>query len=147
MELDRGKEFRIYNIKRMKNRSLFYLKIKSDENIPKLYYRSHLDAIEELIIDPEEMSIGKAQHYSLEFYQPSPSGRFVIYGMAEGGSEQTIIHVYNMKNNQDTGDVIDRIETAYNIPQWWGEEGFFYCRRQKLDENASATEIYKNTII
>ena len=146
LELDMGKEYRVYNIKRMKDESLFYLKIKSNENLPKLYYRSHLTAIEKLIIDPEEMSEGKTQHYSLEFYQPSPNGRFVVYGIAEGGSEQTIIHVYDMINNQDTGDVIDRIETAYNIPQWWNEQGFFYCRRQKLDENEPVTEIYKNTM-
>ena len=146
LELDIGKDFRIYNIKRMKNGSLFYLKIKSNENLPKLYYRSQLDAVEKLIIDPEEMSAGKTQHYSLGFYQPSPDGRYVVYGLAEGGSEQTIIHVYDLNNNRDTGDVIDRIETAYNIPQWWNEQGFFYCRRQKLDENAPATEIYKNTI-
>lgn len=124
LELDMGKEYRVYNIKRMKDESLFYLKIKSNENLPKLYYRSHLTAIEKLIIDPEEMSEGKTQHYSLEFYQPSPNGRFLVYGIAEGGSEQTIIHVYDMINNQDTGDVIDRIETAYNIPQWWNEQGF-----------------------
>ena len=70
LELDMGKEYRVYNIKRMKDESLFYLKIKSNENLPKLYYRSHLTAIEKLIIDPEEMSEGKTQHYSLEFYQP-----------------------------------------------------------------------------
>ena len=144
-EVDKGKPFNIYRIWRMKNGGVFYIKRKNDENQGKLYYRDSWLGLEKLLLDPEAMSIGKEQHYSLEFYRPSPEGKYVIYGLAEGGSEETTIHVLDMSTGQETGDIIDRIETAYNIPQWWNEDGFFYCRRQLLAPGTAETEIYKNT--
>lgn len=144
-EVDKGKPFNIYRIWRMKNGSVFYIKRKSDENQGKLYYRDSWLGLEKLLLDPEAMSIGKEQHYSLEFYRPSPEGNYVVYGLAEGGSEETTIHVLDMNTGLETGDIIDRIETAYNIPQWWNEDGFFYCRRQLLTPGTAETEIYKNT--
>ena len=118
-EVDKGKPFNIYELWRMKDGRVFYIKRKSDENQGKLYYRDSWSGSENLLLDPEAMSVGKEQHYSLEFYRPSPEGKYVVYGLAEGGSEETIIHVLDMKTGQETGDIIDRIETAYNIPQWW----------------------------
>ena len=145
-EVDKGKQFNIYELWRMKDGGVFYIKRKSDENQGKLYYRDSWSGSEKLLLDPEAMSVGKEQHYSLEFYRPSPGGKYVVYGLAEGGSEETIIHVLDMKTGQETGDIIDRIETAYNIPQWWSEDGFFYCRRQLLAPGTAETEIYKNTV-
>lgn len=145
-EVDKGKPYSIYGLQRMKNGEVFYIKRKSDENQGKLYYRDSWSDDERLLLDPEAMSKGKDQHYSLEFYNASPEGNYVVYGLAQGGSEETVIHVLDMKTGEETGDVIDRIETAYNIPQWWNEDGFFYCRRQLLEPGTPETEIYKNTM-
>ena len=145
-EVDKGKPFNIYGLWRMKNGSVFYKKRKSNENQGKLYYRDSWSDAEKLLLDPEAMSEGKEQHYSLEFYRPSPEGNYIVYGLAQGGSEETVIHILDMKTGQDRDGVIDRIETAYNIPQWWNEDGFFYCRRQLLATGTEETEIYKNTV-
>ena len=145
VELDSGRPFRIYGIHRMKDGGMFFRKIRSGDNQAKLFYRSSKQSDEQLIIDPEALSKGRDQHFSLQFYVPSINGNYLIYGLAEGGSEETVIHVKDLKTMEDTGDIINRIETAYNRPQWHGEEGFFYCRRQNLPEDAPQTEIYKNT--
>ena len=145
-EVDQGKPFRIYALRRMMDGGVFYIKRKSDENQGKLYFRDSWSESEKLLLDPEAMSAGSEQHYSLEFYKPSPEGRYVVYGLAMGGSEETVVHVLDMQTGQETGDIIDRIETAYNVPQWLNEDGFFYCRRQLLAPGTSETEIYKNTV-
>lgn len=145
VELDSGRPFRLYSIHRMKDGGMLYRKIRSGENQAKLYYRTSMQGEEELILDPEALSEGRDQHYSLQFYVPSVNGNYLIYGLAEGGSEETVIHVKDLTTGKDTDDIIDRIETAYNRPQWKDEEGFFYCRRQELPNDVPQTEIYKNT--
>ena len=40
-------------------------------------------------------------HYSLAFAVPSPDNRFVAYGVAASGSEQTILHVLDAATGKD----------------------------------------------
>ncbi|UCH09392.1 MAG: prolyl oligopeptidase family serine peptidase, partial [Fidelibacterota bacterium] len=81
-----------------------------------------------------------------EAYKPSPDGRHVVYGLALGGSEKTTLHIVNVESGEQLPETIDRIETAYNSPNWLPDgSGFTYARRQQLPPGAPATEIYKNT--
>jgi prolyl oligopeptidase len=125
---------------------MFYKKIKVGENISKLYVLYANSSAERLIIDPEKIASDDDQHFSIEAYTPSPNGEYVVYGLAKGGSEQTILHVLNLKTDQHLPETIDNIETAYNKPRWLPNgSGFFYCRRQKLPADAPETDIYKKT--
>lgn len=144
-ELDKGKPYRISYIQRQKDGSLFYLKMLASENISKLYFRSK-SGEERLLVDPEKIGAGQKAHYSIEVYTPTSDGAFLVYGLAKGGSEETVYHILNLKTGAKLKETIDRIETAYNAPAWAADNnGFYYCRRQKLPSNAPATEVYKNT--
>ncbi|MCH7938672.1 MAG: S9 family peptidase [Candidatus Marinimicrobia bacterium] len=144
-ELDGSKPYRIYSIRRREDGSLFYKKRMADENLPKLYYRS-ASGEEKMLVDAESFSGGGDQHYSIEAYSPSPDGRYVVYGLAAGGSEETVLHILDVTTGTHLDETIDRIETAYNRPRWLPDaSGFFYARRQELPPNAPETEIYKNT--
>jgi prolyl oligopeptidase len=144
-ELDSSKPFRIYAITRKADGSLFYKKRLAGENLPKLYRRSQ-DGEEKLLVDPEVIEGSDGLHVSIEAYKPSPDGRYVVYGLALGGSEETTLHSMNVETGEKFPETIDRIETAYNKPNWLPDgSGFTYARRQELPPDAPETEIYKNT--
>lgn len=145
-ELDQGAPFTTGSVQRLSNGMQFYLRRDRGENLYKLYLRTSKDSQARLLVDPESMSSGLAQHYSLEGYVPSPTGDFVVYGLAQGGSEQTTYYVLDVASGDVIGSPIDNIETAYNWPQWSEDEsGFFYSRRRALPTNAPSTEEYKQT--
>ena len=145
-ELDKNKQYRIFGIHRDPDGTLFYRKLNAGENIPKLCWKDAGTKQEKILVDPEALAGEGDQHYSLEKYQPSPDRRSVVYGLAQGGSEETVYHVIDVRSGKIADDEIDRIETAYNTPQWAdNSKGFFYSRRQQLPAGAPATDVYKNT--
>jgi prolyl oligopeptidase len=145
-ELDAGKPFTNARIVRYKDGSLFYLNRKVGENIRKLYMRDGKSGEEKLLIDPESMKVEDNQHYSIYYYTPSPDKKYVVYGLDQGGSEETTLHILDLTTGEHLPETIDRIETAYNQPRWTPDsKGFYYSRRQELPPDAPETEIYKNT--
>ncbi len=145
-ELDAGKPFRIFRITRLEDGRLFYMKLTAGQNIAKLYVR-YTNGSEKLLVDPEKIKPEDAnQHFSISSYSISPSGKFVVYGLAKSGSEETILHIMEVESGKKLPEMIDNIETAYNKPRWIPDgSGFFYCRRRNLSKDAPETEIYKKT--
>lgn len=145
-ELDAGRPYSISGIRRMPDGRLFYYKRTVDDNLAKLYTRVGLAGEERLLIDPSTMTPPNGGHYSIGFYEPSPEGEYVAYGLAASGSELEVLHVLDVASGKDLADVIDRMETAYTNPQWLPDgSGFFYSRRRKLPAEAPPTEGYKRT--
>lgn len=145
-ELDASKPYRSYSVRRLDDGTVFYVKRRAGENVGKLYRVDAASGREKLLVDPETMGDEDDQHHSLTTYVPSPNGRYVVYGIAQGGSEETVYHTLDLKTGDHVGQAIDRIETAYNRPHWHPDgSGFFYSRRQALPANAQATELYKKS--
>ncbi len=146
VELDAGKPFGIWGIHRLSDGTMFFKKRSKGENLPKLNVRFAGSEMDELLIDPETIISEDKQHYSIGSYTPSPNGKYVVYGLAKGGSEETVLHIMEVKTGNKLRETIDRIETAYNSPKWLPDgSGFFYCRRQELPPDAPETDIYKNS--
>lgn len=144
-ELDSGKPFTTRRIYRMADGSLFYLKRMADENISKLYFVD-ADGNENLLVDPGAIKSEDGQHFSIDTYSPSPDGNYVVYGLAKGGSERTILHILEVGTGDHLPEKIEDIETAYNRPYWLADgSGFMYARRQDLPKDAPETEIYKKS--
>ena len=145
-ELNAGKPYRSYAIRRLDDGSVFYIRQAADENLGKLYRVDAKTGEQKLLVDPDTMRGNDEQHYSLETYVPSPDGRYVVYGIAQGGSEETVYHTLEVSSGKHIGAAIERVETAYNRPQWHPDgDGFFYSRRQTLPASAPETDIYKKT--
>jgi prolyl oligopeptidase len=144
-EIDRATPYRISNIQPRANGDLYYFKQLADESLPKFYHRSAAGR-ETLLIDPARHDGANDQHASLTYCVPSPDGKLVAYGVAQGGSEETTIYVWDVAAGKDLAETIDRIETAYTEPQWLPDgSGFYYVRRRKLPPGAPVTEIYNQT--
>ena len=125
-ELDGGRPFSNASIVRYKDGSLFYLNRKTGENSWKLYMRDSQTCEEKLLVDPESMKVEDNQHYSIYYYTPSPDKKYVVYGLDQGGSEETTLHILDLDSGKELEEKIDRIETAYNKPCWTPDsKGFF----------------------
>lgn len=144
--LDSGAPFRVYYFNRRQDGTLFYLKEGVTENVPKLYVRNGKTGKETLLVDPDKRVTNDGKHYSLQFYTPSPDGRYVVYGLAEGGSEQITVYILDTTNGRDLSESIDRIEPYYTVPAWVADSsGFYYVRLPKLPPDTPPTEGYKNS--
>ena len=106
---------------------VFYYKLAPGETTRKLYMRNGLKGTEHLLFDPQAVSKSD-ERYALNFYLASPDGRYVILGIAAGGSEETAIRVVEVAAARDLGIVIDRIGFADSTH--WAPDGrsFFYNR-------------------
>jgi prolyl oligopeptidase len=143
--LDSGAPFEIGSFNRRPNGTLFYLKQSAADNVRKLYFRDK-GGKETLLIDPEKRVSSDGKHYTLEFYRPSPDGKYVAYALAQGGSEKQTIYILETSTGRDLSDTLNQIENQYNVPTWLPDgSGLFYSQRQRLAPDAPPTEIYKNT--
>ncbi len=109
----------------------FYEKLKPGENSPKLYVRPRSGGPERLLVDPEKLATA-GKHYTINYYLPSLDGTYVSYGISEGGSEASVIHVVQT----DTGAVLpDAIDRAYfvGVTSWLPDnKSFYYVRFPQL---------------
>ena len=148
VELDQGAPFETYGVRRLASGDMFYMRRNADENLGKLYYDPAESDAARLLVDPEALGAEGEQHYSLEVYMPSWDGRYLTYGLAQGGSEQTTYYIMDVASGNAVDAPIDNIETAYNAPMWTASgDGFYYSRRRDLPEGAPETEIYKQTMV
>lgn len=145
IELDEAAPFRISGIRRRPDGSMYFSKQLSTENVSKFYHRAAGSADDRLLIDPEQFRQGK-RHATLQEVSVSPDDKYVVFGTALAGSEETVLRVMEIGTGSILPESIDRIETAYTSPQWLPDSsGFVYVRRQALAAGAPATDGYKLT--
>ena len=105
--------------------------------------RDGLKARERLLVDPEKLTTRDGKHFSIDYYTPSLDGKHVAYGISQGGSEESVLHVLYTETGKVMGDTIDRSQFAQ--PTWLPDgQSFFYTRTQKLGPNAPDTARYQN---
>ena len=79
-----------------------------------------------VLVAPIAMA-GPAGHVSLDWWEASPDGTHVAYGVSPNGSEDSVLHVLA---TADGRDLVERIaNTQYSRPQWLDDgSGFFYTQ-------------------
>ena len=119
---------------------VFALRRGTGANSYKLVVRDRPDGKERVLIDPDAMD-ARGTHYAIDWYQASPDGARVAYGISPGGSEQSVLHVLDAASGKDLGESIDRTQVAH--PAWLPDgTGFFYTRLQKLAPGAGPLDHY-----
>jgi len=117
----------------------FYLKIKPGDNSPKLYVRNSSGGDERVLIDPQTLA-SEGKHYTINYFLPSLDGRYVAYGISEGGSEAEVIHIVETATGNVLPDAIDR---AYyiGVTSWLPDgSSFYYTRFPKLKPGEPETD-------
>ncbi|MBV8148969.1 MAG: prolyl oligopeptidase family serine peptidase [Candidatus Eremiobacteraeota bacterium] len=109
----------------------FYLKIKPGESIAKLYVRNADGGDERALVDPQSL-VTTGKHYTINYFLPSLDGRYVAYGISEGGSQADVLHVVETASARVLPDVIDRAY-YFGATSWLpGDKSFYYLRYPKL---------------
>jgi len=77
-----------------------------------------------LLVDPTRLTSGSG-HFSLDWWEASPDGTHVVYGLSKDGSEDSVLHVLRVADGGDLPERIPNTEAA--SPQWLDDgSGFFY---------------------
>ncbi len=117
----------------------FYLKRPPDANTTRLYARAIAGGRERMLLDPDRFARSRTQHFSFDYFSPSPTGRYVAVGTSEGGSERTVLRVLDARTGVLLPDVIER---ALYVPPSWRDDGrsFYYFRTPRAAPNAPQSE-------
>jgi prolyl oligopeptidase len=114
----------------------FYLKLEPNANNEKLYMRGVAPGSPEtLLIDPSTIAKSPSEHYTINYFLPSLDGRYVAYGISEGGSENAVIHVMDTTTLKVLPDAIDRCKFV-GPTSWLPDNSFYYVRFPKPAPNA-----------
>lgn len=144
-ELDEAVPAKVYMVRRLASGRLFYLKVRSGENMAKLYVRDGMAGEEMLLVDPEKMAAGGTP-LAINYFEPSWDGRYVAYGISPGGSENATIHIYDTTTRRELAETIDRAE--FGVTGWLPDgAAFLYNRLQKLAPGAPPDAKYMNNRI
>ena len=109
---------------------LFYEQRPADADNYKLFVRDSgsptgLTGKSRVLIDPTTLSQAGTGHFSLDWWNASPDGSYLVYGLSKDGSEDSILHVMRVADGRDLPDTIPNTEAAN--PQWLDDNtGFFY---------------------
>jgi prolyl oligopeptidase len=145
MELDASVPAKVYDIIRLANGNIFYLKIEAQEDVAKLYMRSNINDTEVLLCDPDKFD-HTGNKYVINDFKPSWDGKYVIYLISANGSEDTSIYVLDTETLADIDRPISRVHSHAEEICWLPDnQSFFYPRLQELTEGMVATEKYENS--
>jgi len=120
----------------------FYRKIDPDQDNYKLYMRDAKTGEERLLVDPARFkSANESVHYALDYIAASLDGKYVAYGVSRGGSEDSVLRVFDVDANRDLPEAIDRCQ--YPSASWRADNrSFFYNRLQKTGPGDPPTAKY-----
>jgi prolyl oligopeptidase len=77
-----------------------------------------------VLVDPTQLLTANG-HFSLDWWEASPDGSHVVYGLSRDGSEDSVLHVLKVEDGRDLPEQIANTEGAN--PQWLDDgSGFFY---------------------
>ena len=107
--------------------TLFYLQQTPPQPQPVLIAQAWPDGAAKALVDPNT-DHGRT---AITDYWPSPSGRYLAYGTAEGGSELTTIHVLDVRSGKTLPDTLPWAgggTTPQGLAWDADESGFSYVR-------------------
>ncbi|HET7301649.1 MAG TPA: S9 family peptidase, partial [Oleiagrimonas sp.] len=125
---------------RLAGGTLFYLQETPPQPQPVLMARPWPDGKAHVLVD-----LNRQQGLAITGYWPSPSGRYLAYGTARGGSELTTIHVLDVETGKPLDDALPWAGGGTS-PQglaWDADEkGFAYVRFPPPEGDKPVTQFH-----
>jgi len=120
----------------------FYRKIEPNQDNFRLYMRDAKTGEERMLVDPERFRpANDSGHYALDYIYPSLDGNYVAYGVSRGGSENSVLRIFDVKAGHDLPEAIDRCQ--YPSVSWLADSrSFLYTRLQKVGPKDPPTAKY-----
>lgn len=114
---------------------VFHLRDEGGAGVPWLAVRE-ADGAERVLLDPNLMAGG--EHSSIDWYVPSPRGRYVAVAVSQGGSENATLRVVDVDRGTLIEDAITRVSDGFLA--WLDDESFGYHRHRDLPAGTPANE-------
>lgn len=120
----------------------FYLETPPGKSDARLMTRPVAGGAERLLLDPATLA-ADSQHAAIDYFVPSPNGKYIAVGVSLGGSENSVLHVLETTSGKLMHEAISRAQEA--DPSWTGDnEAFYFSRLQVMAEGAPAATKYDN---
>jgi prolyl oligopeptidase len=145
-ELDNARDSTIGELRRLAGGTLFFTRRGAKDNTYKLFVRA-ASAAESLLADPDDWQKETGKPHAINYFYPSPDGKYVALGISPSGSEDAILHVIETATRKRVGAPIDRAEYAgaYGGIGWLPDgRSFFYLRLKEPAPGAPAKDRYLN---
>lgn len=143
IELENSSAASVYNVQRVLSDRYFYYRRDPGDDAYRLCVRDGLEGEEKILVDPAAWKARTGKPHAINYYQASPDGRSVAYGISAGGTEAAVMYVIDVETGEQVSGPIDR--TQYGYPVWLpGRDAFTYIRLQKLGDDADPLDKYKN---
>jgi prolyl oligopeptidase len=114
---------------------VFYLKRDGNVEQGSLYLLEEGAAAPRVLVDPNALG----EHVAVDWFFPSPAGRYVAYGLSSEGSERSVLHVLDVDAGKDLDERIDHAK--WTSLSWLEDEsGFYYTRYPRAGEPDFAAE-------
>jgi prolyl oligopeptidase len=111
--------------------SLFALKRQPPKNQPMLVVMDAAgsEASERVLVDP--VALDAKGTTAIDWFEPSPDGRYVAVSLSQGGSEDGSVTVVETATGKALADVVPRVQypTGGGSVAWKGDDGGFYYTR------------------
>ena len=106
----------------------FYELRRAGEEQPVLYYQDGDDGEKIELLNP--MKISPDGLTSIDWFYPSPDGALVAYGLSEGGTERSVLHIIDVETKENLSEKIP--QTRYSSIVWFPDNSAFYYTRNPL---------------
>ena len=129
---------------RAANQKVFYIKTLLTESKEQLISRQR-DQSEVILFDTENyLTSEPGTTVTIDYFEPSPNGKYVAMGVSVDGAEMGKIHVLDVEKKKLLREAIER--TMYGNPAWLPDgSGFFYSQMKKLSAQDSPAEMYHDS--
>ncbi|OYT90632.1 MAG: hypothetical protein CFE43_17215 [Burkholderiales bacterium PBB3] len=123
----------------------YYLKRTAGAERPALYMRRVGSATEALLVDPATID-GGGENSAIDYAVPSPNGRYIAFGLSRGGSESSVLRVFDVAQRRVLAEAIDRCR--FGSPEWLpSSTEFFYTRTRALPPSSPRDQEFKDMSI
>lgn len=105
----------------------FYTERQPDEDQSAVYYKQGLEGEPIVLINPNGQREGNT--ISVDYWLPSWDGKYLVYGVSQGGDEMATIRIRDVNKNEDLPETISHCRHAAVC--WTPDnKGFFYTRNR-----------------
>jgi prolyl oligopeptidase len=137
---------RVVEVTRLPGELYFFQKRGAKEDQFKLVMRQGLAGTEKLLFDPETLKKATGKPHAINYYTPSPDGRFVALGVSAAGSEEAALRVLDTRTGRQLGPEISRAQ--FGGVSWLPDSsGYYFHRMQLLKKGMPATDKYQRSVV
>ena len=106
----------------------FYTERQPDEDQMVLYAKDGLNGSPIKLVDPNGKREGNTT--TIDYWFPGRTGKYVVYGLSEGGDEMATLYVVDVDKNEHLREKI--VHCRYSSVRWLPDDsGFFYTRNPR----------------